>query len=69
MGFSQLDRPIFDKYKLVREEDVQTEKVTEIAPNEQIKSELDKLWNEIDVLKEQAKQAADFIKRSEDYGA
>ena len=62
MGFSQLDRPIFEKYKLVREEDTvpHAESTKEChCSNDienlkiQLNDEVTKLWSEIDVLKEQ----------------
>ena len=51
MGFSQLDRPIFDKYKLVKEEtgDPIPEPKEDLFGD--IKSEIGKLWQEIDLLK------------------
>ena len=62
MGFSQLDRPIFEKYKLVREEDT----VPHVEPAKechcsndienlkiQLNDEVTKLWSEIDALKVQ----------------
>jgi hypothetical protein len=62
MGFSQLDRPIFEKYKLVREEDPvpSTEPIKECHCSNELEklkeefgNEFDKLWSEIDVLREQ----------------
>ena len=54
MGFSQLDRPIFDKYKLIKEEDV----LEEIVPPEKtdsrledIKAEIGRLWKAVDEIK------------------
>lgn len=63
MGFSQLDRPIFEKYKLVREEDtvpsqssikddnytIELEKI-----KIQLNDEVEKLWSELNVLKGQS---------------
>lgn len=52
MGFSQLDRPIFDKYKLVKEdasEPVQTE--TKDARLGDIEAEIGRIWQAIDDLK------------------
>ena len=50
MGFSQLERPIFEKYKLVKEEP------NEIGAENQtfdgIKNELNRMWAEINLLKE-----------------
>ena len=52
MGFSQLDRPIFDKYKLVKEEteaQIQTSKTDPRFGD--IESEIGRLWQAIDDLK------------------
>lgn len=52
MGFSQLDRPIFEKYKLVKEdaeEEIPEKKEKEI---DSIKSDILKLWGEVNELKE-----------------
>lgn len=52
MGFSQLDRPIFDKYKLVKEEteaQIQTPKTDPRFGD--IESEIGRLWQAIDDLK------------------
>ena len=53
MGFSQLDRPIFDKYKLVKEQAQE-----EIIPPEKsdarfgdIESEIGRIWQAIDDIK------------------
>lgn len=48
MGFSQLDRPVFEKYKLVKEEP--NEPAAEMSFD--IKSEISRLWSEINLLKE-----------------
>ncbi len=62
-GFSQLDRPIFEKYRLVKEEDVQVQQVAQNAPvsNENAqqannteyakKDEITALWSEIEAIK------------------
>lgn len=64
MGFSQLDRPIFEKYRLVKEEatEGQTEPVENKGDNstidglkseiEAIKADISKAWKEINSLKE-----------------
>ena len=64
MGFSQLDRPIFEKYRLVKEEatEGQTEPVENKGDNstidglnseiEAIKADMSKAWKEINGLKE-----------------
>ena len=67
MGFSQLDRPIFEKYRLVKEEDIQATQNQPInAPNSQVanmidyalKTDLTALQAEIDVLKQQIEELA-----------
>lgn len=59
MGFSQLDRPVFDKYKLIREEE-ESPVIDEIPKNneelDKIKSDIQSIWSEINVLKEQGKK-------------
>ena len=62
-GFSQLDRPVFEKYRLVKEEEYQPQQVAQNAPTsaektEQannidyaLKSDLRALWGEIEALK------------------
>lgn len=61
MGFSQLDTPLFDKYRLVKE-DVETpsEQPTDsrLEAIEQMQDEINRLWSAIDVLKEQRKATA-----------
>lgn len=69
MGFSQLDRPIFEKYKLIREEDTPNEQISaqigekinemENKPIEEIKSEIGAIKEELETLK----------KKVEDFGA
>ena len=62
-GFSQLDRPVFEKYRLVKEEDYQAQQVAQNSPvssenTQQInnsdyakKDEITALWSEIEALK------------------
>lgn len=61
MGFSQLDRPTFEKYKLVKEmpseapnlpqnEAIDTRKV--FSTVDEIKAEIKAIWSEIDAIKE-----------------
>ena len=62
-GFSQLDRPVFEKYRLVKEEEYQPQQVAQSAPTsaentEQAnnidyakKDEITALWSEIEALK------------------
>lgn len=64
MGFSQLDRPIFEKYRLVKEEDIQTQNQPVNAPSPQavnmidyaLKTDLTALQEEIDVLKQRIEE-------------
>lgn len=61
MGFSQLDSPIFEKYRLVKEEPtVENAETTDKPIEDDIKSEIDaikadtsKIWAEINALKEE----------------
>lgn len=50
MGFSQLDKPIFEKYKLVKEEI--KENIVEPVPVENYRKEFDSIWAEIKSIKE-----------------
>ena len=61
MGFSQLDRPIFEKYKLVKEVPAEASKLPENASEEsdsikstidELKAEIKRIWSVIDDLKE-----------------
>lgn len=65
MGFSQLDRPIFEKYRLVKEEDMQAVQNQPVsAANNQtanmidyaLKTDLTALQAEIDVLKQRIEE-------------
>lgn len=69
MGFSQLDRPVFEKYRLVKEEDVPKAKPAhqETAPSEKrempdyaLKSDLKGLYDQLDILRNEL----DFLKKS-----
>ena len=55
MGFSQLDRPIFEKFRLVKEEQHQQieNKTAESkkVENDSLRDEITRIWGEIDVLK------------------
>ena len=57
MGFSQLDRPIFEKYKLIKEpisgQNEPETKQTDENIIKNIQDEIKALWNEIGALKEQ----------------
>jgi hypothetical protein len=73
-GFSQLDRPVFEKYRLVKEEEYQPQQVARNAPTsaektEQannidyaLKSDLRALWAEIDALKKRIPKAKEEIR-------
>lgn len=63
MGFSQFDRPIFEKYRLVKEEPEETTKPPEtldVAPInksiENIKEEIELLWAEVEDIRNAAKK-------------
>lgn len=60
MGFSQLDRPIFDKYKLVKEEteEQHQETVSKSEELEKIQGDIKALWNEINEMKASEKYGA-----------
>lgn len=73
-GFSQLDRPVFEKYRLVKEEEFQPQQVAQSAPTSEekteqsnnidyaLKSDLRALWDEIEVLKKRIPKAKEEIK-------
>lgn len=62
MGFSQLDRPIFDKYKLVKEEpseNVQADIVPSMSEEmEKVRKDIHDLWVEVNELKAVEKYGA-----------
>ena len=68
MGFSQLDRPIFEKYRLIREEDApddsesrqnaQKKDSMNNFTNEEIKAEIDKIWAKIKSIEETLDEGA-----------
>lgn len=60
MGYSQLDRPVFEKYKLVKEDTQEpiSEPKTSEAENSAIKDlkgEIGRIWDEIEALKKEVK--------------
>ena len=55
MGFSQLDRPIFEKYKLIKEEEVEDTPLTNDS-QKRIENEIKQLWSEINELKSPKKR-------------
>ena len=77
MGFSQLDRPVFDKYRLVKEEVAEASNLPQNEPNvskvdadtiENIKKEIEAIWDEIEGIKNVSVKRAN-IKRKEDGGS
>ena len=72
MGFSQLDRPIFEKYKLIREEDTQNE---QIQPQNGVKISgmenevIDDLKGQIKALNEELEDVKKRLHELEDVGA
>ena len=65
MGFSQLDRPSFEKYKLVKE-DVMEEQIIENKDIENLKSEIEKLWGEINEIKSHDEKPVQNTRRKKD---
>ena len=53
MGFSQLDRPIFEKYRLVKEGDDRShdERPKRIPELDSLKADVRKIWDEINEIK------------------
>ena len=53
MGFSQLDRPIFDKYKLVKEESSEQIQIPDRKESKfgEIDAEIGRLWKAINEMK------------------
>lgn len=53
MGFSQLESPRIERYRLVKEDYVEETPQNETKTNEleEIKSDIERLWDEIDALK------------------
>lgn len=62
MGFSQLDQPIFEKYKLFKEEDpnsaraVVVDEAIDNAVQKKLEEQIDQLWKEVNSLKELRQQ-------------
>lgn len=80
-GFSQLDRPVFEKYRLVKEEEYQPQQIAQnaVVSNENTqqtniieyakKDEITALWDEIEAIKnkfaEFAKMPKEKVEKSE----
>lgn len=70
MGFSQLDRPIFEKYKLVREEDAKNDEISaQTAPKnkdayneaiEDVKGQIKAIYEDIDDIKKRLEKVEDL---------
>lgn len=54
MGFSQLDRPSFEKYKLIKEEVSEETSPTDVV--QKFETEIKKLWEEVNTLKKSKKE-------------
>lgn len=65
MGMSQLDRPVFEKYKLIKEQSQDTKPVEQPAQDQaaldKMRAEIKSIWKEIELLKKKAgpKKAAE----------
>lgn len=55
MGFSSLDRPIFEKYRLIKE-DAPDEGAAAENAQRKLEDEIDHLWTEINTLKKSRKK-------------
>ena len=72
LGFSQLDNPIFEKFRLVKEVDEQIEAVVDTTENNVpfveyvTKEEADSLRTEINVLKEEINFLKEYIEDSKE---
>lgn len=51
MGFSQLDRPTFDKYRLIKEDAEKVSTADQKGDFEAIRGEIDALWKAVEDLK------------------
>lgn len=63
MGFSQLDKPVFEKYRLIKENPEEETPVKE-TPNfdnkfSEIETQIDSIWKEIEFLKDRKKRRDD----------
>ena len=59
MGFSQLDRPVFDKYKLVKEEpEPEAQRKEEPGEVEKLKAEIESIRKELDEIRKEVESGA-----------
>lgn len=75
MGFSQLDRPVFDKYRLVKEEtpvethETRQNDVLELDPInttiDALKAEIEAIWSEIETIKKKPTPKSTTSKKKE----
>lgn len=72
MGFSQLDRPVFEKYKLVKEESAETP-IKELSGGnpmiDALKDQITEIWAEIDALKGNKRGQKTEVDNDEQYNA
>lgn len=58
MGMSQLDRPVFEKYKLIKEQSQDAKPVEQPAQDQaaldKMRAEIKSIWKEIELLKKKA---------------
>lgn len=75
MGFNQLDRPVFERYRMVKEDDAPaaqngrvepTPPQTDKSPQYALKSDLAALWDELDALKARMKEQSKRAKLTEE---
>ena len=53
MGFSQMDRPVFERYKLIKEEDVQSEQSVTPTESYALQSDFNRLLDEFTALRDE----------------
>jgi hypothetical protein len=53
MGFSQLDKPVFEKYRLIKEDS--SEELSNRRNMRDLEAQIEEIWKEIDSLKERKK--------------
>ena len=56
MGYSQMQPPIFEKYRLVKEEATETPQEAKSSDFDGLKCEIDRLWAEVEALKSRKKK-------------
>lgn len=62
MGFSQLDRPVFEKYRLIKEEIPEERTPTNSIDNnfqKKFEDEINQIWEQIKILKESKKEVVE----------